>query len=354
MSIFLSKEKPIRIGLIGCGRIAQSHVNAILHHAPKLSLHAVCDINPVALNAPFLPQTCKRYFKEQDLLNDKEIDLVVLCTPSGLHPQQAIAAAKHNKHVLTEKPMATRWEEGLEMVAACEQAQVQLFVVKQNRYNPTVQKIKHVLDAGDFGRIYLVQCNVFWTRPQSYYDQSPWRGTWALDGGALMNQASHYVDQMQYLIGPVCAVQAMSATLARKIEAEDTAVVNLRYQNGALGAISVTMLTYPKNLEGSITIIGEKGTVRLGGIALNEITHWEFQDKTVSLKDAQMANYEIASVYGLGHVAYYHNVIESLHGSAPAEVDGRAGLQSLELLTAIYRAVQQGDTVHLPLKSTKE
>ncbi|HLF67596.1 MAG TPA: Gfo/Idh/MocA family oxidoreductase, partial [Gammaproteobacteria bacterium] len=310
-------------------------------------------INPAALDVDFLPLSTQRYTKEQDLLNDPEIDLVVLCTPSGLHAQQAIAAAKVHKHVLTEKPMATRWEDGLEMVAACEKAQVQLFVVKQNRYNPTVQKIKHALHAGYFGRIYLVHSNVFWTRPQSYYDQSPWRGTWALDGGALMNQASHYVDLMQYLIGSVSDVQAMTATLARKIEAEDTAVVNLRYQSGALGAMSVTMLTYPKNLEGSITIIGEKGTVRLGGVALNEITHWEFQDCPVTLKEAQTANYQIASVYGQGHVAYYQNVIDNLHGIAPAEVDGRAGLQSLELLIAIYRATQQGNTVHLPLQETQ-
>lgn len=340
----------IKIGLVGCGRIAQNHVNAIMHHKNYLLLTAVCDNKESALQAEFLPKTVKRYTNYLDLLNDPEINLIIICTPSGLHAQQAILAAQHNKHVLTEKPMATQWQEGLDMVKACDAAQVKLFVVKQNRCNPTVKIIKEAISAGHMGRIYMASSNVFWCRPQSYYDQAKWRGTWALDGGALMNQASHYVDLMQWLIGPIDSVQAMSATLARNIEAEDTAVVNLRYASGALGSMSVTMLTYPKNLEGSLIIIGEKGTVRLGGVALNEITHWEFQDHPLKLSDVQQLNYQIASVYGQGHIEYYKNVIETLQGTSLAQTDGEQGLLSLELLIAIYKSAQQGQTIHLPLE----
>ena len=337
----------IKIGLVGCGRISQNHVNAILYYKNDLLLTAVCDTDESAMQAKFIPEQVKRYTHYLELVNDPNVDLIIICTPSGLHPQQAIIAAQHKKHVLSEKPMATNWQEGLDMVKACKDANVQLFIVKQNRCNPTVKLIKEAVDHQYFGQIYMVSCNVFWCRPQSYYDQAKWRGTWALDGGALMNQASHYVDLMQWLIEPVKSVQAMSATLARNIEAEDSAVVNLRYQSGALGSMSVTMLTYPKNLEGSITIIGEKGTVRLGGMALNEITHWEFQDNPMQLTDAQKFNYEIANVYGQGHVEYYKNVIQTLKGESQALTDGEQGLRSLKLLTAIYESAKQGQLVNL-------
>ena len=165
---------------------------------------------------------------------------------------------------MSEKPMATRWKDGIAMVHACDDAKVRLFIVKQNRRNATIQLLKRAIDEKRFGRIHMVQVNVFWTRPQAYYDSAKWRGTWEMDGGAFMNQASHYIDLLDWLIGPVADVQAMTGTLARDIEVEDSGVLNVRWRHGALGSVAVTMLTYPKNLEGSITIIGEKGTVRLG------------------------------------------------------------------------------------------
>ena len=213
-----------------------------------------------------------------EMLASVRSDVVALCTPSGLHPKHGILAARAGKHVVCEKPMAISLEAADELVAECDAAGVQLFVVKQNRLNPAIQLLKRAIDRERFGRIYLANTTVRWTRPQDYYDQAPWRGTWEFDGGAIMNQASHYVDLIQWLLGPVESVMAKTATLARRIETEDTGVAVLRFRSGALGVIEVTMLTYPRNLEGSITILGEKGTVKVGGTAVNRVEHWTFAD----------------------------------------------------------------------------
>jgi UDP-N-acetyl-2-amino-2-deoxyglucuronate dehydrogenase len=275
--------------------------------------------------------------------------VVVLTTPSGLHAEQAIKIAASGRHVMTEKPMATKWADGLRMVKACDDAGVRLFVVKQNRKNATLQLLKRAVENGRFGRIYMVNINVFWTRPQDYYDAAEWRGTWEFDGGAMMNQASHYVDLLEWLIGPIESLQAYTATLARNIEVEDTAVVGVRWRSGALGSMNVTMLSYPKNFEGSITILGEKGTVRIGGVAVNEIQHWEFAELHADDEKIKSASYETTSVYGFGHPLYYDNVIEVLRGEAEPATDGRDGLKSLEVLIASYLSARDGKRVCLPL-----
>jgi UDP-N-acetyl-2-amino-2-deoxyglucuronate dehydrogenase len=235
------------------------------------------------------------------------------------------------------------------MVAACDHAGVKLFVVKQNRQNATIQLLKRAIEQRRFGKIYMVSVNVFWSRPQEYYDSAAWRGTWEYDGGAFMNQASHYVDLLDWLVGPVESVHAFTATLARNIEVEDTGVASVRWRSGALGSVSVTMLVHQKNFEGSLTIIGEKGTVRLGGVAVNEIQHWQFADGAPDDELVRKASYETTSVYGHGHPMYYDNVIRALRGEATAETDGREGLRSLELLIGIYLSARDGRTVGLPL-----
>ena len=250
---------------------------------------------------------------------------------------------------MTEKPMATRWQEGLDMVRACDEAGVRLFVVKQNRCNPTLQLLKSAVAAGRFGRIYMATVNVFWSRPQAYYDSAAWRGTWEFDGGAFMNQASHYVDLLEWIIGPVESVMAYTGTLARDIEVEDTGVAAIKWRSGAMGSINVTMLTYPKNLEGSITILGEKGSVVIGGMAVNEIKHWDFQDRHEMDDRIADASYQTTSVYGHGHPLYYRNVLDVLQGRAMPETDGREGLKSLELLIGLYRSARDGQRVNLPL-----
>lgn len=341
--------RKIRIAIVGCGRIAKNHFSSITKHTESMELVAVCDIDQQALGNAAKEYGVKGYQYIEEMLQLEKLDLVVLCTPSGLHSGQAHLIARYKVNVMTEKPMATRWHDGISMVKACDDAGVRLFVVKQNRRNATLQLLKSAVEKERFGRIYMVNINVFWSRPQEYYDSAKWRGTWEFDGGAFMNQASHYVDLIDWLIGPVESVQAYTGTLARNIEVEDTGVMSIKWRSGALGSMNVTMLTYPKNLEGSITIIGEKGTVRLGGLAVNEIQHWEFAEPDPDDEKVKSASYQTTSVYGFGHQLYYKNVIDVLRGEAEPETDGREGLRSLETLIATYLSARDGKRVSLPL-----
>jgi UDP-N-acetyl-2-amino-2-deoxyglucuronate dehydrogenase len=342
--------RKIRFGLVGCGRISGKHIEAIAQHSDNAEITAVCDIDPVALEKAAALTGAEKFSSLDALLDRAQVDAVILATPSGLHSEQGIRVAARGLDVVTEKPMATRWNDGKMLVKACDDAGVRLFVVKQNRRNPTLQLVKKAVEQGRFGQIVLVTLNVMWNRPQSYYDSARWRGTWEFDGGAFMNQASHYVDLMDWLIGPVAAVHAFTATLGRNIEVEDTGVANIRWRSGALGSINVTMLAHKQNFEGSLTILGENGTVRVGGVAVNEIQHWEFADKRPEDEDVDRASYETTSVYGFGHPLYYDNVIKTMRGEAEAETDGREGLRSLELLVGIYLSARDGRPVSLPLE----
>jgi UDP-N-acetyl-2-amino-2-deoxyglucuronate dehydrogenase len=285
------------------------------------------------------------------MLAEAPCEAVTICTPSGLHPAQGILAARAGKHVITEKPMAITLSSADDLVHACDQAGVHLFVVKQNRLNATVQLLRRAVEKGRFGRIYMANTTVRWSRPQEYYDQARWRGTWEFDGGAFMNQASHYVDLIQWLVGPVESVVAFTATLARRIETEDSGIAALRFRSGALGTIEVTMLAYPRNLEGSITILGERGSVKIGGTAVNKVETWIFQDYDDDDKLIETAATNPPSVYGYGHEAYYRNVLAVLRGEASPGTDGREGRKSLELILGIYEAARSGREVSLPLRA---
>ena len=342
-------DRKIRFALVGCGRISKNHFDAIKKLTELAELVAICDTDHNALTSAAEITSAQPFASLSEMLARVDIDIVVVATPSGLHPEQTIQIANTGRHVMTEKPMATRWQDGIRMVKACDQAGVRLFVVKQNRRNTTLQFLKKAILQNRFGRIYMVNINVFWTRPQEYYDSASWRGTWEFDGGAFMNQASHYVDLADWLIGPVESVQAYTATLARNIEVEDSGVVSIRWRSGALGSMNVTMLTYPNNLEGSITVLGEKGSVKVGGTAVNEIQHWEFADSQPEDSLVKHVNYETTSVYGFGHPLYYDNVIKVLRGEAESETDGREGLKSLEMLIAVYLSARDGRRISIPL-----
>lgn len=342
-------NRKIKFALVGCGRISKNHFSSIEKHTERAELVDVCDIDPVALKNAITETGARGHRNIESLLENSDADAVILTTPSGLHPSQAIKSFAKGFHVISEKPMATRMEDGIAMVKAADEANRRLFVVKQNRRNATLRLLKEAIESGRFGHIYMVNVNVFWTRPQDYYDASPWRGTWEYDGGAFMNQASHYVDLLEWLIGPVESLFAYTGTLERKIEAEDTGSVAVKWRSGAMGSMNVTMLTYPQNFEGSITILGEKGSVRIGGVAVNEIQHWEFAESHEMDTRIKDASYQTTSVYGFGHPLYYDNVINVLQGNAMPETDGRQGLKSLEVLSAIYRSARDGVRVGLPL-----
>src|SRR5579871_6562590 len=328
-------QRVFRVALVGAGRIAKNHFEAIAK-VDGLELTAVSDLDPERAREAGEAWGVPWFRSYEEMLAQAPCDVVAVATPSGLHPRHGILAAHAGKHVVCEKPMAISLSAADELVQACDDAGVQLFVVKQNRLNATIQLLKKAIDKQRFGRIYMANCTVRWARPQEYYDQAPWRGTWEFDGGAIMNQASHYVDLMQWLVGPVESVIAKTATLARKIEAEDTGIAVLRFRNGALGCIEVTMLTYPKNLEGSITILGEKGTVKIGGTAVNKVEKWEFADPDPDDALVESSNTNPTSVYGFGHEGYYRNVLSVLRGDAVADTDGRGGRKSLELILGIY------------------
>ena len=348
-SIPIPQSRKIRIAIVGCGRISKNHFDSIIKHQNNIELVSVCDSEKEILNKHIIKYKVKGYLDISAMLKNENLDLVALCSPSGLHANQTELCANHGISVMTEKPMATRWEDGLRMVNICDKKGVKLFVIKQNRENPTLQLLKRAISEKRFGKIHMVHVNVFWTRPQKYYDQAPWRGTWEYDGGAFMNQASHYVDLLDWLVGPIDKVQSMMST-TRDIEVEDNGVLNIKWRNGAIGSMNVTMLTYPKNLEGSISILGEKGTVRIGGVAANDIQHWEFGKKKKYDDNIKKANYQTKSIYGFGHIAYYKNVIEVLRGKAKPVTDGREGLKSLEIIIAAYLSGRDNKTIALPLK----
>jgi UDP-N-acetyl-2-amino-2-deoxyglucuronate dehydrogenase len=344
------RDRKVRVAVVGCGRISKNHFASVAAHAQHLELVGVCDTDEQRLDTAVSRHQVAGYKTLAELLAESEADVVVLATPSGLHARQAIEAAKTGCHVITEKPMATRWKDGRDMVDVFDRAGLRLFVVKQNRKNRTLQLLKRAVEKRRFGRIYMVSVNVFWTRPQEYYDSEGWRGKWEFDGGALMNQASHYVDLLDWIVGPVESVQAYVATLARDIEVEDTGVVGIKWRSGALGSLNVTMLTYPKNMEGSITILGERASVRIGGVAANEMQHWEFDTADPDDDLARESSYVSESVYGSGHLLYYQNVIDVLRGDCEPDTDGREGLRSLELLSAMYISARDGCRVSLPLE----
>ncbi|MBO1107375.1 Gfo/Idh/MocA family oxidoreductase [Plesiomonas shigelloides] len=342
------KDRKIKIAIVGCGRISKNHFGSIEQLENEFELVAVCDNNHSVLQAHKEQYKVPGYLSLDELLEKEAVDIISLCTPSGLHSRQAIRAAKSGVHVISEKPMATKWADGLAMLKACDDAGVRLFVVKQNRRNSTLQLLKRAVTEKRFGKIHMVHVNVFWTRPQEYYDRAAWSGTWDMDGGAFMNQATHYVDLLHWLIGPVEKVHAITST-HRDIDVEDTGVVNIKWRNGAVGSMAVTMCTYPKNYEGSITILGEKGTVRVGGVAVNEIQDWIFDEEKDYDSQISDANYQTTSVYGFGHPPYFKNVADVLRGKAEPETDGREGLKSLELLIATYRSARDGKEMGLPL-----
>jgi predicted dehydrogenase len=339
----------IRFGLLGCGRIARRHSDLLGgNHIEGARLVAVCD--PVRARADAIAGkfSVPAIYGIDDFLAREDIDAVSVLTPSGLHPQHVIACARAGKHVVVEKPMALRLQDADDMIRACDEAGVKLFIVKQNRFNVPVVKARQALDAGRFGKLILGTVRVRWCRDQAYYDQDAWRGTWAYDGGVLSNQASHHVDMLEWFFGDVVSVHARATTALAKIETEDTAVATLKFKNGALGIIEATTAARPTDLEGSLSILGERGMVEIAGFAVNQIRHWRFVDETPADSEViEKFSVNPPNVYGFGHQAYYQHVVDCLTSQRAALVDGLEGRKSLELITALYESIETGEEVHL-------
>ena len=339
----------ISFAILGCGRIAKRHAELLgTGQIAGARLSAVCDAVPERAKELAERYGVRWFQRLEDMVAEPGIDAVSILTPSGMHAAHTIAVARAGKHAVVEKPMALRLDDADAMIQACDAAGVKLFVVKQNRFNVPVIEARKALDAGRFGKLVLGTVRVRWCRDQTYYDQDSWRGTWAQDGGIMTNQASHHIDLLEWFMGRVECVHARALTALVDIEAEDTAVATLKFANGALGVIEATGATRPKDLEGSLSILGSGGSVVIGGFAVNEITAWNFvepQEEDEEIKTKFSVN--PPNVYGYGHQAYYEHVVDSLTNGSPALVDGLEGRRSLELISALYESVETGREVRL-------
>jgi len=339
----------LNFALVGCGRIAKRHSELLGFNEIKgAKLVSVCD-NITDKAKKIAEQFNVTAYKDMDeMMKSESIDVVVVLTPSGLHAEHVINLSKYGKHIMVEKPMALTIVDTENMVYACDANNIKLFVIKQNRFNIPVVKLKEALDAGRFGKLILGTVRVRWARHQAYYDQDSWRGTWDMDGGVLTNQASHHVDMLEWMMGDVESVFAKMTTALANVETEDTAIVTLKFKNGALGIIEATTATRPTNLEGSISILGEKGTVVVGGVAVNKMQTWVFEDN----QDGDSTVLEEFSVnppnvYGFGHQEYYEHVVDCVVSGGANLVDGLQGRKSIELISAIYESAETGKEVFL-------
>ena len=342
----------IRVAIVGCGRIARRHADLLgTGRIRGARLAAVCDLVPERAAAFAAAHGVPGFDSTAALLAGSDADVVAVLTPSGAHAEVAIAAARAGRHVIVEKPMALTLEDADAMIAAAEAAGVRLFVVKQNRFNVPVVKAREALEAGRLGQLVLGTVRVRWCRDQAYYDHDAWRGTYAHDGGVIANQASHHVDMLGWFMGPVESVHARGIRALVDIQAEDTAVATLKFRNGALGVVEATAATRPRDLEGSLSVLGSGGTIEIGGFAVNEIRHWNFvapRPEDADVRERFSVN--PPNVYGFGHQAYYEHVVRCLEQGLPALVDGREGRASLELVAALYESMATGQEVALPLQ----
>lgn len=345
----------LKFALVGCGRIAKRH-SELLGNAQiqGACLVAVCDLVDEKAKKIGQQFSVPSFTSMHEMMQEVNIDVIVVLTESGKHAEHVAALAPYGKHIVVEKPMALTLDDADAMIRACDNAGAKLFVVKQNRFNVPVVKARQALEAGRFGKLVMGTVRVRWCRPQSYYDQAAWRGTWALDGGVLTNQASHHVDMLEWMMGEVDSVFAMSTTALAKIEAEDTAVVTLRFKNGALGVIEATTATRPKDLEGSLSILGEGGTVEISGFAVNKMKVWSFVEPEAGDEDV-MEKYSVnpPNVYGFGHQAYYEHVVDCILNNKQHLVDGLVGRKSIELISAIYESIETGREVPLRFRPKK-
>ena len=343
----------LKFGVLGCGRISKRHLDLLGgNEIEGAELVAVCDNNPEKLESAKSRFNVASYSDYADMLADPSVDVVTILTPSGMHAEHAIMAAEAGKHVVVEKPMALRLEDADAMIEACDRARVKLFVVKQNRLSVPVVKAREALDAGRFGKLVLGTVRVRWRRDQSYYNQDSWRGTWAQDGGVLSNQASHHVDLLEWFMGDVVSVHARAVRALVDIEAEDTAIATLQFANGALGIVEATNAVRPRDLEGSLSILGEGGTVVIGGFAVNKMVTWDFEEPQPE-DDEVLEKFSVnpPNVYGYGHQAYYEHVVDCLKNDKAALVDGLEGRRSLELITALYESIETGKEVPIRFKA---
>ena len=336
-------------GLVGCGRIGRRHAELLTSKSvPNARLVAVCDTNESRARA-FSQEFGVPWFSNvTEMCTSTQVAVASVCTPSGDHARTAVSLATIGIHVVVEKPMALTLEDADRMILACAENQVKLFVVKQNRFNLPILRARHAVVAGRLGKMVMGTVRVRWCRNQNYYEQDAWRGTWEQDGGVLANQASHHIDVLEWMMGEVDSVFAVARTALVDIEVEDTAVAVLKFATGAVGIVEATTATRPRDLEGSLSLLGEHGAIVIGGFALNKLETWEFDEPTDDDK-ATLLDFSVnpPDVYGFGHQMYLEHVVECILGNTQQLVDGLEGRRSLELILAMYESIETGREISL-------
>jgi len=338
-------HKILKVGLVGCGRISQQHLAAIALLKNQIKLMAVCDSNRKKAKKVGLKYRVPFYTDYRDLLRRKDIDLTVICTPNGFHYPMGMAAVRAGKHVLLEKPLAINLKEADDLIRAFKKRKKELLVVMQVRYNQALRVLKKTIQAGKLGKIYNAALTIRWSRPPSYFEEADWRGKKSLDGGAFLNQGIHYLDALQWLLGGVKSVYGKIDRVAHCIETEDEVFSLLRFKNGAYGLIEFTICAYPQNLECSITILGERGTIKLGGRAINEIEFWEVKNcPRPKIQEKISPDFKGSSPH---HLFVYRDIINYFKNGQKPFFSGAEARKSLETLEAIYKSAKQNKEIRL-------
>lgn len=345
-----SRNRMLRIALVGCGRISTRHAEVLTGDGlPQAELVAVCDLNLDRAEQAGTKYRVPWFGDMHSMMQNVDTDVVAVLTESGHHPRDVFELAQYGKPIIVEKPMALTAADADEMIMACEKSGVPLFVVKQNRYNKPVQKLKEALDQGAFGKVFLGSVRVRWCRTQDYYDLDSWRGTKSLDGGVLANQASHHLDLLEWMLGTPETVTAMTSRALADIETDDTAIATIRFSSGALGLVEATTATRPTDLEGSLSVLGSLGSVVIGGFSVNKMETWNFDTSSAGyLMDIDQASENPPNVYGFGHLAFYRDVVSSITSGEPPKIDGHEGRKSVSLLEAIYKSAETGKEIEVP------
>lgn len=347
----------MKYALIGCGRIAVNHIKAVVNN--KLELVAVCDMLPAKMEALLAKQGLAdnreilRYTDYRQLLAEHpEIQLISIATESGSHAKIALDCIDHGVNVIIEKPMAMSISDADEIIKRAEARHVKVSACHQNRFNIAVQRLRKAVESGRFGKLSHGSIHVRWNRNRDYYAQAPWRGTWAQDGGALMNQCIHGIDLLRWMMGSeVVSVYGQTRQqFHHYLEAEDVGMAVVNFANGAVATIEGTTNVYPQNLEETLYIFGQWGTVKLGGKSTNNIDVWDFADETDADQENKGLEEAASNVYGNGHTSLFADMVESIENDRQPYVDARAGRDALEMVLAIYKSAAEGRAVELPLK----
>jgi len=345
----------LKYAIIGCGRISYNHFAAALEN--NLEFVAVCDLIPESMSEKvekYQLTDVKQYTDYKEMIEHEEIDLIAICTESGKHSEIALYCLDKGIHLIVEKPIALSLQEVDKMIALAEEKNLVLCACHQNRFNKSIVKIREALEAGRFGKLFHGAAHVRWNRGKEYYEQADWRGTWAQDGGTLMNQCIHNIDILRWMMGgDITEVMAYTDQLNHDyLEAEDLGLAIVKFANGSYGLIEGTTNVYPKNLEETLYIFGSDGTVKAGGKSVNIIEEWYFNDNLDDPEEVKEKYHENPpNVYGFGHNPLYADVIDSIVNSRKPYIDGQAGRDALELVLAIYKSAATGQPVKLPLES---